>query len=220
MSAIRLDYYLSKCAGLKDLFHSVEEEFLAKGLIHHNWHHVLRDLARAIMIGEAEKANMKVVLASVLLHDIGRLHPEEREDHYTIGAARAPGYLKKAGFTGGEISEIAHCIKAHGPRGVEEPKTLEAKVVYDVDVHSCSIGYVGVARVFDFFMREERMCVKDMMEIPSGRKGPRKDFYTKTGETLGKKGLRRARGFWEELERELREEERTVKEIIPDYEGD
>ncbi|HID92681.1 MAG TPA: hypothetical protein EYP60_01175 [bacterium (Candidatus Stahlbacteria)] len=43
-------------------------------------------------------------------------------------------------------------------------------MVYDVDVHSCSVGYIGVARVFDYFMREEKMGVKDMMEIPSGKK--------------------------------------------------
>jgi hypothetical protein len=32
--------------------------------------------------------------------------------------------------------------------------SLEAKVVYGVSVLSCSVGYVGVARVFSYFMRE------------------------------------------------------------------
>jgi hypothetical protein len=81
-------------------------------------------------------------------------------------------------------------------RGTEEPKTLEAKVVYDADVLSCSVGYLGVARVFDYFMREENLGVKDMMEIPSGKKGPRRDFYTKTGDTMGREGLKEARRFW------------------------
>ncbi len=49
-------------------------------------------------------------------------------------------------------------------------QTLEAKVAYDVDVLSCSASYVGVARVFDYFMREEKIDVKDMMDIPSGKK--------------------------------------------------
>lgn len=81
-----------------------------------------------------------------------------------------------------------------------EPKSLEARVVYDVDVLSCSVGYVGVARVFDYFMREENMGVKEMVEIPSGRSGPRRDFYTETGKRVGEKGLKRAREFWIELE--------------------
>jgi len=131
------------------------------------------------MVGEAEKANMKIVLAGVLLHDIGRLYPDLGSDHHEVGALKAQEYLRKAGFKAEEVSEVTHCIRAHGPRGVEEPKTLEAKVVYDVDVLSCSVGYLGVARVFDYFMREEKMGVKEMMEIPSGKKGPRKDFYTR-----------------------------------------
>jgi hypothetical protein len=103
---------------------------------------------------------------------------------------------------------------------LEEPKSLEAKVVYDVDVLSCSVGYVGVARVFSYFMREEGLGVKGMLAVPSGKKGPRKDFYTETGRKLGEKGLRKARRFWEELRQELREEELKVKDIIPDYKGD
>lgn len=64
------------------------------------------------------------------------------------------------------------------------------------------------------------MGVKDMMEIPSGRKGPRRDFYTKTGKRIGEKGLKKAREFWMELEHELKEEEHTAKRIIPEYQGD
>lgn len=217
---MKLDEYLSQSAELRVLYQMVKQNFSTRGLIHHNWHHITRDLARAIIIGEAEKANMKIVLASVLLHDIGRLYPDLGSDHHEVGAIKAPEYLRKAGFKSGKISEITHCIRAHGPRGTEEPKTLEAKVVYDVDVLSCSVGYTGVARVFDYFMREENMGVKDMMEIPSGKKGPRKDFYTKTGKAMGGEGLKKARAFWEELRHELKKEERTVKKIIPDYEGD
>jgi HD superfamily phosphodiesterase len=216
---MRLDDYLLHYDELKALCELVKQDFTTKGPIHHNWHHILRDLARAVMIGEAEKGNMKVVLASVLLHDIGRLYPN-LGDHHEVGALKAQEYLKKAGFKSKEIDKIAHCIHAHGPRGTDEPKTLEAKAVYDVDVLSCSVGYLGVARVFDYFMREENMGVKAMMEIPSGKKGPRRDFYTKTGRAMGSKGLKKARGFWKELERELREEERTIKGIIPEYTGD
>ena len=220
VETMKLDDYLLQLSELNVLYQLVKQDFSAKGLVHHNWSHIQRDIARAIMIGEAEKANLKIVLASVLLHDIGRLHPELGSAHHAAGAKKAPEYLKKAGFKSGEISEITHCIRAHGPRGGKEPKTLEAKVVYDVDVLSCSVGYVGVARVFDYFMREEKMGVKDMMEIPSGVKGPRKNFYTATGKVLGEEGLKKAKKFWEELTHELKEEERTVKEIIPGYEGD
>jgi len=217
---MRLDSYLSKYAKLKTLYELVEQDFSAKGLVHHNWNHVLRDLARSIIIGEAEGANMKIVLAGVLLHDIGRLYPEEAEDHHAAGAKVAPKYLVKARFTRSEIEEIVHCILSHSPRGLEEPETLEAKVCYDADVLSCSCGNLGVARVFHYFIAEERFTVKQMMEIGSGRKGPRKSFYTKTGRIFGKRRYLKAAIFWRELDKELKEEEQSVRKILPQYKGD
>lgn len=188
---MKLNKYLLKFAELKSLYETVKKDFLTKGLIHHNWNHVLRDLARGIIIGEKERADMKVVLAGILLHDIGRLYPHLGKDHYSAGAKVVPKYLRKASFTNEEIKKIVHCIRSHGPRGLEEPKTPEAKVCYDVDVLSCSVGYIGVARVFDYFMREERMNVRQMIEIPSGKRGLRKDFYTQTGKKLARKVLKR-----------------------------
>lgn len=217
---MKIDDYLLESNELKILYQLVKRDFSTKGLIHHNWQHILRDLARAVIIGDAEKANMKIALAGVMLHDIGRLYPDLGRDHHEAGAKKAPEYLKEANFKEGEVRDITHCVRAHGPRGTEEPKTLEAKVVYDVDVLSCSTGYIGVARVFDYFMREENMGVKEMMEIPSGKKGPRQDFYTKTGKAMGKEGFKKARQFWEQLGRELNEEKRTARKIIPEYEGD
>jgi HD superfamily phosphodiesterase len=217
---MNFNFYLSKHAELKTLYELVKRDFFVRGLMHHNWNHVLRDLAKGVMIGEAESANMKIVLASVLLHDIGRLYPEEGSDHYISGAEIASKYLVKTGFRESEIGEITHCIRAHGPRGIDEPRTLEAKVCYDIDVLSCSVGFIGVARVFDNFMREEKMGVKAMMKLPSGMKGPRKDFYTTTGKTMGEEGIKKAREFWEELRRELRKEEQAIREIIPRYKGD
>lgn len=217
---MRLDYYLSKFPELKALYELVGHDFSTKRLVHHNWNHMLRDLARGIMIGEAEGTNMKIVLAGVLLHDIGRLYPEDGADHYTSGAKVAPKHLTKAGFTKREIEEIIHCIRSHGPRGLEEPKTLEAKVCYDVDAISCSCGNVGVARVFHYFIAEEKITIKRMMEIGSGKKGPRKDFYTETGRKLGEKGYLKATKFWRELNKELKKEEQSIKKIIPQYQGD
>lgn len=217
---MKLNEYLSKFTELQTLYDAVEQNFFAKGLVHHNWNHILRDLTRGIIICEKEGANIKIVLAGILLHDIGRLNPEINKDHYLAGAEIVPKYLKEAGFAKKEIVEIVHCIRSHGPRGLEEPSTLEAEVCYDVDVLSCSCGYIGVARVFDYFMREERMNVKQMVEIPGGRRGSKKDFYTETGKRLGEEGLKKAKRFWKELEQEFTEEERVVKDVIPSYKGD
>ncbi len=220
MREMKLDGYLSQISELRTLYEMVKQDFSSKGLVHHNWSHIQRDLAMAIVIGEAEKADMKIVLASVLLHDIGRLHPELGDNHYEAGAKIASKYLRNAGFSDMIIEAVIHCIKAHGPRGLEAPHSLEAKVVYDVDVLSCSVGYIGVARVFDYFMREEGLGVKKMMALPSGKKEPREDFHTKTGNRFGEEGFRVSKRFWNELREALKDEERRVKDIIPDYEAD
>jgi HD superfamily phosphodiesterase len=217
---MKLNKYLSKSLELRTLYEIVKQDFMVKGLVHHNWNHVLRDLARGIIIGEKERANMKIVLAGILLHDIGRLYPKVGKDHYSAGAKIAPKYLKKAGFTGEEIKKIVHCIRSHGPRAQDEPKTKEAKVCYDVDVLSCSVGDLGVARVFDYFMREMGMNVRQMVEIPSGRRGKREDFYTEIGKMMGREGLQKAKDFWKKLEKEFAQQEREVKKVIPEYEGD
>jgi HD superfamily phosphodiesterase len=217
---MKLNEYLPKFVELKALHEAVKRDFLTKGLVHHNWNHVLRDLARGTIVGERERANMKIVLAGVLLHDIGRLYPKVSQDHYSAGAKIAPKYLKRAGFTGEEIKKIVHCIRSHGPRGLLAPKTKEAEVCYDVDVLSCSVGYIGVARVFDYFMREVGMNVKQMVELPNGRRGKRKDFYTETGRMIGKEGLIKAKDFWKELEKEFAQQKREVKKVIPNYVGD
>ncbi len=215
-----LNNYLSKFPELQSLYAIVKQDYLERGLIHHNWQHNLRDLARGVLLSEAEGADPKIVLAAILLHDIGRLHPEADNGHYSAGASLAPQFLIKSGFSGQEIEEICHCIRAHGPRGIEEPATLAAKICYDVDVLSCSVGLTGVARVFDYFMREEGMSVKQMVELPDGSSGIRQDFYTKTGKRMGAHGLQTAKNFWRELHDEYDKEQTTIAQIIPDYEGD
>jgi uncharacterized protein len=49
----------------------------------------------------------------------------------------------------GKSVEIAHCIEAHRYRGDKNPRTLEAKILYDADKLD-SIGAVGIGRAFLF----------------------------------------------------------------------
>jgi HD superfamily phosphodiesterase len=216
---MKFEEYLNNLPELKILYENVKKDFISRGLVHHNWTHILRDVGRGILIGEAEGADMKIVLASILLHDIGRLFPEKGRDHHHVGASLAVGYLTNAGFTEEETKKVIHCIKSHDPRGLEEPRSLEARVVYDAGFLS-ETGTVGIARVFHFFFAEAGLNVKNLTRIGSGKRGPRKDFYTRAGEKLGKRALVRSRKYWRELDRELKEEELKIKEFVSEYEGD
>ena len=154
---MNLKEYFSTFPELKILYNRVKAEYEQKKPIHHNWTHVLRDTGKVIHLGEIEQARMKIVIAGILLHDIGRLHPEaEGKQHFEIGAEVAPRYLKDAGFTEEEITAVIQCVLSNGPRGTVPPRTLEAQICYDVDF-SCTAGYVGVGRAFHHFMAEENM---------------------------------------------------------------
>lgn len=216
---MKLDQYFSEFPELRIVYDQVQEEYVAKNPVHHNWTHVLRDLGKAILLGEGEEANMKIVIAGILLHDIGRLHPESDKEHYIVGAEVAPTYLQHAGFTAEEIKEVVHCVRCNGPRGVKNPETVEAQICYDVDF-GCAAGYVGVARAFHHFMGEADMTVRQMAEFPKERIVPEKDLYTKTGKIFVAEKLNKAKKFWETFDQEFAEEEKMIKQIIPDYKGD
>ena len=55
--------------------------------------------------------------------------------------------LKTLGYPEEEIACVKHCIVAHRCRSEVEPKTKEAKVLFDADKPDL-LGAIGVARSF------------------------------------------------------------------------
>jgi uncharacterized protein len=114
----------------------------------HDFDHVLRVLALAERIGQAEGADMEVVRAAALLHDVGRAQADaEGLDHAAIGAERAREIL--AGQPPEKIEAVAHAIAAHRFRADSAPEALEAQALFDADKLD-AIGAVGIARAFAY----------------------------------------------------------------------
>jgi uncharacterized protein len=114
----------------------------------HDFDHVLRVLALAEHIGQAEGADMAVVRAAVLLHDVGRARADAKGlDHAALGAAQARKIL--AGQPSAKVEAVAHAVAAHRYRTAPEPETLEAQVLFDADKLD-AIGAVGIARAFAY----------------------------------------------------------------------
>jgi|WetSurMetagenome_2_1015567.scaffolds.fasta_scaffold27569_5 uncharacterized protein len=118
----------------------------------HDWSHVERVYNLAAGIANKENADIFTVSIAALLHDIGR----EREmadpniyDHAKIGAEMAVPILAKYNIQEEISKNVIHSIAAHRfrARGTEEPKTLEAKVLFDADKID-SIGAIGIARAY------------------------------------------------------------------------
>jgi len=114
----------------------------------HDFDHVLRVLALAERIGRAEGADMEIVRAAALLHDVGRKQAEaDGLDHAAFAAERAREIL--TGQPDAKVEAVAHAIAAHRFRAGPEPATLEAQVLFDADKLD-AIGAVGVARAFAY----------------------------------------------------------------------
>jgi len=136
----------------------------------HDFDHVLRVLALAERIGQAEGANMEIVRAAVLLHDVARAE-EERTGicHAKRGAERARQIL--AGHPADKVEAVAQAIASHRFRDEVTPQTLEAKVLYDADKLD-AIGAIGIARAYALAGKRSQRLWASLSAPVSGSENP------------------------------------------------
>jgi len=118
----------------------------------HDMSHVIRVYNLALRIAKSEKnIDMDVLQAAILLHDIGGYRemsdPSGKTDHAIESAKMAGPILKNLNFTAEKIKHILDCIISHRYKTDNEPKTIEAKILFDADKLD-SIGAIGIARQF------------------------------------------------------------------------
>jgi uncharacterized protein len=118
----------------------------------HGFSHVLRVYKLCERIAEAEGADLNIVRAAALLHDVDG-DVDVREHHHLAAASFAEKTLREEGWKNEDIEAVLHCIRAHRFRNhEEEPETLEAQVLFDADKID-AIGAVGVARAVSYAVR-------------------------------------------------------------------
>lgn len=118
----------------------------------HGFSHVLRVYRLCEKIGLEENADLEIVRTAALLHDVDG-DVDVREEHHLAAARFAETTLLLEGWEKERIEQVAHCIRAHRFRDkLEEPQTLEAKVLFDADKID-AIGAVGVARAVAYAVR-------------------------------------------------------------------
>jgi len=115
----------------------------------HDFDHVLRVLALAERLARVEGADVEIVRAAALLHDIARADEDATNhgDHAQMAAERARDIVLARGATAQQADAIAHAITSHRFRSSTPPQTIEAKILFDADKLD-SIGAVGVARAY------------------------------------------------------------------------
>jgi len=113
----------------------------------HDFDHVLRVLALAERLAEAEGADLEIVRTATLLHDVARGREGPGGDHAQAGAEFARHLL--VAQPAARVEAVAHAIAAHRFRGGPVPETLEARILHDADKLD-AIGAIGVARAFAY----------------------------------------------------------------------
>ena len=115
----------------------------------HDLAHVRRVVAWACRLGEAEGADLAVVLSAAWLHDcvaVPKDHPD-RKHASRLAAERAAAWLREEGFPERLLAPVAHAIAAHSFSAGIEPETVEAEVVQDAD-RLDALGAIGIARCY------------------------------------------------------------------------
>lgn len=114
----------------------------------HDKEHIKRVLYNALRIAKTESdVDYDVLIAACLLHDIGRKEQFENPQlcHAIVGSEKAYSFLVKHGFDNQYAEQVKQCIRAHRYRKSNEPKSLEARILFDADKLDVT-GTIGIAR--------------------------------------------------------------------------
>ncbi len=118
----------------------------------HGPDHSTRVYEMALRLGRELDADLEILAAAALLHDIGRQEESKSKGaicHADYGATMAKTILEGLDYPSDAISAICHCIRAHRFRNTCQPETLEAMILFDADKLD-SIGAIGIGRAFLF----------------------------------------------------------------------
>ena len=135
----------------------------------HDFDHIMRVYNNAQKIIKKEKANPKLVLSAVLLHDIVSYPKSSKRSKFSSidSAKKSKIILKKYGFSKEEIIIISNAIAEHSFAQNKVPQTLEGQILQDAD-RLDALGAIGIARVFatsgslnrPFYNIDDPFCTK------------------------------------------------------------
>ena len=115
----------------------------------HDPEHIFRVLYQSLNIASKIIGNINydVLIASCLLHDIGREEQFKNPTicHAAIGGIMAKKYLLDHNWSEENADHVNKCISTHRFRGNNIPETIEAKILFDSDKLDV-IGCLGIAR--------------------------------------------------------------------------
>lgn len=188
----------------------------------HDREHIYRVLHNALTIAKTEEnVNYDVLIATCLLHDVGR--PEQFADpnvcHAEVGSEKAYAFLLENGFPEAFSAAVRSAILTHRFRISRPPQSLEAKILFDADKIDV-VGALGIARtlLYKGTMEEPLYLLNEDGTVSNGEKDPLSSFfreyhfklkklydrfYTAAGKSMAEQRRKNAEDFYNALYREI-----------------
>lgn len=172
----------------------------------HAYDHVKRVHSIAMEIGRELHADLRVLGAAALLHDVGRFREEETGiSHSRLSGDMGEGILRELEYTEAEIQGVREAIRTHRFSENLTPTSLEGEILSDADKLD-AMGAIGVFRAvaqaavenagFEAFLKHadsKLLKLRDLMHTDSARE-------------MAEERHRVLQSFVEELHRELQDE--------------
>ena len=139
----------------------------------HDILHIYRVMYQAFRIAKKyDEVNKRILIASCLLHDIGRdiQFQNPLQCHAVEGGKMAYTFLKQLGWEESDCRHVQDCITTHRFRTNNSPKTIEAKILFDSDKLDVT-GALGIARslLYKGQVGEPLYTVDENFNIHDGR---------------------------------------------------
>lgn len=153
----------------------------------YRWKHTLRVVQYGKRLAELESANIEIIMAACLLHDISKFDAEDYGvEHGRVSARIARPFLEQIGYDKETMDNILYSIAVHVDDNAdfEHPVTIESKIVSDAD----NIDRFGPYRLLLLFNQTEdygkliEQASKRLLTLKKYREGG--IMGTKSGENL------------------------------------
>ena len=186
----------------------------------HDFMHIMRVYKNAEKICKLERVDRKLVLVSVLLHDIvKKTHSDIRsKSSADLSADKATSILKKLQFSENEIVIVAEAIRNHSFTKGKASTSIEGRILQDAD-RLDALGAVGIARVFSVSGSKKRQFYQlndpfSKNRKPNDKKWALDHFFkklllleklmnTKAGKIEAKKRTSVLKSYLKDLEKEI-----------------
>lgn len=172
----------------------------------YRWKHTLRVAQFGKVIAENEIANVELVVAACIIHDIAWFdtNADDSREHGRMGAEKAKPLLENLGYEQGQIDTICYAISAHVDE--DNPNTLEAKILSDAD----NVDRFGPYRILQWCFADidnyDKLAIKLVDRIHRLEQYRKKNpLFTITGQQLFEEQLNLQIRFFSEFvgEKEL-----------------